>query len=308
MWTISISVLQMRCLKEVSPGYVGGNSFWVNDGEISNRGIDLSVTARIMQNDRFQWTSTLNGTYLKNRVERLSGGENDFINGSSPAAGMVDYATIIKPGEAIGTFWGYEWTGLDEKGHDTYTDVDGNQMIDGGDRKVIGKANPDFTLGWNNSLSYKNWDLNLFFNGSFGAKRLNLVRYTMASAEGNSRFVTLADAYLKGFDKIGSSATYPSLTEGGNNLQPVSTKWLENADFLRLENISLSYTFPKKTTGFADLRLTFSCQNLFTITGYKGMDPAGTTFSNSSVDVDAGIDMGAYPSPRTFTFGLRMNF
>ena len=260
------------------------------------------------QNDRFQWTSTLNGTYLKNRVERLSGGENDFINGSSPAAGMVDYATIIKPGEAIGTFWGYEWTGLDEKGHDTYTDVDGNQMIDGGDRKVIGKANPDFTLGWNNSLSYKNWDLNLFFNGSFGAKRLNLVRYTMASAEGNSRFVTLADAYLKGFDKIGSSATYPSLTEGGNNLQPVSTKWLENADFLRLENISLSYTFPKKTTGFADLRLTFSCQNLFTITGYKGMDPAGTTFSNSSVDVDAGIDMGAYPSPRTFTFGLRMNF
>ena len=221
---------------------------------------------------------------------------------------MVDYATIIKPGEAIGTFWGYEWTGLDEKGHDTYRDVDGNQSIDGGDRKVIGKANPDFTLGWNNSLSYKNWDLNLFFNGSFGAKRLNLVRYTMASAEGNSRFVTLADAYLKGFDKIGSSATYPSLTEGGNNLQPVSTKWLENADFLRLENISLSYTFPKKTTGFADLRLTFSCQNLFTITGYKGMDPAGTTFSNSSVDVDAGIDMGAYPSPRTFTFGLRMNF
>ena len=295
-------------LKRSIPGYVGGNSFWVNDGEISNRGIDLSVTARIMQNDRFQWTSTLNGTYLKNRVERLSGGENDFINGSSPAAGMVDYATIIKPGEAIGTFWGYEWTGLDEKGHDTYTDVDGNQMIDGGDRKVIGKANPDFTLGWNNSLSYKNWDLNLFFNGSFGAKRLNLVRYTMASAEGNSRFVTLADAYLKGFDKIGSSATYPSLTEGGNNLQPVSTKWLENADFLRLENISLSYTFPKKTTGFADLRLTFSCQNLFTITGYKGMDPAGTTFSNSSVDVDAGIDMGAYPSPRTFTFGLRMNF
>lgn len=68
----------------------------------------------------------------------------------------------------------------------------------------------------------------------------------MASAEGNSRFVTLADAYLKGFDKIGSSATYPSLTEGGNNLQPVSTKWLENADFLRLENISLSYTFPKR--------------------------------------------------------------
>ena len=78
-------------LKRSIPGYVGGNSFWVNDGEISNRGIDLSVTARIIQNDRFQWSSTLNGTYLKNRVERLSGGKDDFINGSSPAAGMVDY-------------------------------------------------------------------------------------------------------------------------------------------------------------------------------------------------------------------------
>lgn len=118
-------------------------------------------------------------------------------------------------------------------------------MIDGGDRKVIGKANPDFTLGWNNSLSYKNWDLNLFFNGSFGAKRLNLVRYTMASAEGNSRFVTLADAYLKGFDKIGSSATYPSLTEGGNNLQPVSTKWLENADSF-VWRISVFHTLSPK--------------------------------------------------------------
>ena len=85
----------------------------------------------------------------------------------------------------------------------------------------------------------------------------------MASAEGNSRFVTLADAYLKGFDKIGSSATYPSLTEGGNNLQPVSTKWLEDADFLRLENISLSYTFPKKTTGFADFAAYFQLSEPF---------------------------------------------
>ena len=87
-----------------------------------------------------------------------------------------------------------------------------------------------------------------------------------------------------------------------------STKWLESADFFRLENISLSYNLSKKITKFADIRLTLSCQNLFTVSGYKGMDPAGTTFSNNNVDVDAGIDMGAYPTPRTFTFGVRMNF
>lgn len=295
-------------LQKKMPEYMGGTKFWVNNGEISNYGLDLSLTAHIIQKRDFTWTSSLNGTYLKNEVKKLSGGDSDFFYGSSPASGMIDYATIIKPGEAIGSFWGYVWTGLDEKGNDTYLDRDESGAIDGSDRTVIGKATPDFTLGWNNSLSYKNWDLNLFFNSSFGAKRLNLVRFTMSSMVGDSRFVTLQDAYTKGFDKIGQSAEYPSLTGKGNNYLPVSTKWLENADYVRLENISLSYNLSKKVTKIADIRLTLSCQNLFTITGYKGMDPAGTTFSNSNVDVDAGIDMGAYPSPRTFTFGVRMNF
>ena len=295
-------------LTKTMPGYKGGTSYWVNNGEISNRGVDIELTAHLFQNDDFSWTTTLNGTYLKNRVEKLAGGEDDFFYGSSPAPGMVDYATIIKPGEAIGSFWGYEWTGLDEKGNDVYLDVDESGVIDGSDRKIIGKATPDFTLGWNNSLRYKNWELNMFFNGSFGAKRMNLVRFTMASMVGDSRFVTLREAYEQGFDKVGNGAKYPSLTGSGNNYQPVSTKWLESADFFRLENISLSYNLSKKITKFADIRLTLSCQNLFTVSGYKGMDPAGTTFSNNNVDVDAGIDMGAYPTPRTFTFGVRMNF
>lgn len=293
-------------LQKTMPGYKGGSTYWVNDGEISNKGVDISINATLVQGKNFNWSTTLNGTYLKNRVERLAGGENDFFFGSKPAAGMVDEASIIKPGYAIGSFYGYEWTGLDANGNDTYLDRDGNGVIDGSDRAVIGKATPDFTIGWNNTLTYNNWDLNIFFNGSFGAERLNLVRYTMASMVGDSRFITLRDAYVNGFDKIGQSAEYPSLT--GNNYQAVSTKWMEKADFVRLENISLSYTFPKKMTKFADVRLSFSCQNLFTITGYKGLDPAGSTFSNSNVDVDAGIDMGAYPTPRTFTFGVRMNF
>ena len=166
----------------------------------------------------------------------------------------------------------------------------------------------DFTIGWNNTLTWKNWDLNLFFNGAFGVDRLNLARFTMASMVGDSRFITLREAYTENFDKVGQSAMYPGLKVTGNNYQAVSTKWVEDASYVRLENISLSYNLPKKVAKFADIRFTLSCQNLFTITGYKGMDPVGTTFSNSNVDVDAGIDMGAYPTPRTFTFGVRMNF
>ena len=295
-------------LQKTVPGYKGGSTYWVNDGEISNKGVDISINAALIQNKNFSWSTTLNGTYLKNKVEKLAGGENDFFFGSKPAAGMVDEATIIKPGYAIGSFYGYEWTGLDKNGNDTYLDRDNNGVIDGSDRTVIGKATPDFTFGWNNTLTYKNWDLNVFVNGSFGAQRLNLVRFTMASMVGDSRFVTLREAYFNGFDKVGQGAEYPSLTGSGNNYQAVSTKWMENADYVRLENISLSYTFPRSMTKFADIRLSFSCQNLFTITGYKGLDPAGSTFSTSNVDVDAGIDMGAYPTPRTFTFGVRMNF
>ena len=168
-------------LKKTMPSYKGGASYWVNDGEISNRGVDVSLTAHLIQNKDFTWSTTLNGTYLKNRVEKLAGGENDFFFGSKPASGMVDEATIIKPGYAIGSFYGYVWTGLDESGKDTYLDMDGNGAIDGADRQVIGKATPDFTIGWNNTLTWKNWDLNLFFNGAFGVDRLNLARFTMAS-------------------------------------------------------------------------------------------------------------------------------
>ena len=85
-------------------------------------------------------------------------------------------------------------------------------------------------------------------------------------------------------------------------------KWLENADYFRCENISVAYTFPRSQTKFADIRLALSAQNLFTITGYKGIDPAGSAFSDNNVDRDNGLDMGAYPNPRTFSFGVRLTF
>ena len=127
-----------------------------------------------------------------------------------------------------------------------------NNLLDE-DKEIIGTTIPKWFGGFNNTFTYKNWDLNVFVNGSFGAQRLNLVRFTMASMVGDSRFVTLREAYFNGFDKVGQGAEYPSLTGSGNNYQAVSTKWMENADYVRLENISLSYTFPRSMTKFADM-------------------------------------------------------
>ena len=144
--------------------------------------------------------------------------------------------------------------------------------------------------------------MNVFFNASFGAQRLNLVRFAMNSQVGASMFVTDAD-YL---GLVGKEM--PTLGASNKNYGN-STKWLENADYFRCQNLSIAYNLPRSAVkGICDLRFSFSVQNLFTITGYKGNDPAGASFSSSHVDVNNGLDMGSYPNPRTFTFGVRMTF
>ena len=308
--TVSVDYFDKRTsdalLKRTAPNYVGGTSYWVNAGEVSNKGVDLTITGRIIQNDNLQWTSSLNGSYLKNKVTKLTA-EEPVIYGASPSPGTVDPATIVKEGEAIGTFYGYKWAGLtkNDKGEfvDSYYTKDGQITTNpsGEDKMVLGCANPDFTLGWNNTITYKNWDFNVFFNAAFGAQRLNLVDFAMNSMVGASMFVTAKDH----FDNVGKTMPTPGAT---NSNYGNSSKWLENADYLRCENISIAYTLPRKVTKFADIRFSLSAQNLFTITGYKGIDPAGASFSANSVDVDNGMDMGAYPNPRTSTLGVRMNF
>lgn len=309
-------------LKRTIPNYDGGGSYWVNAAEISNRGIDFSINATILDHPDFSWTTTFNGTYLKNEVKDLAGLE--FLPGANIASGMfsTDGITRVQVGQPIGAFYGYEWIGLEEirkengeleTVRDAFVDRNNDGIIDSKDRTFIGKANPDFTLGWNNSLRWKNWDLNVFFTGSFGADRFNMVRYTGTSMTGDFAFITLKEYLNDNYDSKGLSARYPSVNVTGNNYQAAatSTKYMEKANYIRLDNISLSYNLSKSVSKFADLRFTFSCQNLFTISSYKGMDPAGISFvdtSTGSVDTNDGIDLGAYPLTRSYTFGVRMNF
>ena len=308
--TVSLDYYDKRTsdalLQQTAANYLGGTKYWVNAGEVSNKGLDISITGRILQSKDWQWTSSLNGSYLKNKVTKLTAQE-PTLYGDSPSPGTVEACTIIREGEAIGTFYGYKWAGLQQTADgqwvDSYYKADGSVTTtpEGGDRQVLGKSSPDFTLGWNNTISWKNWDFNCFFNAAFGAQRLNLVRFAMNTSVGASMFVTDKDY----FNEVGKTMpTYGSETKNYGN----SSKWLEDADYLRLENISVAYTLPRKVTKFADLRFSFSVQNVFTISGYKGIDPAGASFSASKVDADSGIDMGAYPNPRTFSLGVRMNF
>ena len=294
-------------LRQTTIDYAGSAGFWTNAGEVTNKGVDLTVTAHILQTKDLHWTSTLNASYLKNEVTKLTA-QSPRLYGYKPAPGTVDECTIITVGEAIGSFYGFKWAGLQKNAEgqwiDTYYNAKGEVTATpdaSTDRFVLGHANPDFTFGWNNSITYKNWEFNAFFNAAFGAKRLNLVRFTMNSTPGASKFVTDKDY----FSEVGK--TMPTLG-AENKIYGNSDKWLENANYLRCENVSVAYTLPRSMMKFADVRLSLSAQNLFTLTGYKGMDPAGASFSDNNVDNNNGIDMGTYPNPRTFTFGVRLTF
>ena len=294
-------------LQTSSPGYLGGTRYWVNAGEVSNKGFDVTINGQILQTKDWKWSTTLNASYIKNEVTKMTA-EDPIIYGQTPSPGTIDPCTIIKEGEAIGTFYGFKWAGVKEndKGQfvDMYYAADGSITATpdaSKDRFVLGRSNPDVTFGWNNSVSYKNWDFNVFCNAAFGAKRLNMVRFAMNSMVGASMFVTDKDY----FNNVG--ITMPTMG-AENKTYGNSDKWLEKADYFRCENISIAYTFPRSVTKLADIRLSLSAQNLFTITSYKGIDPAGSSFGGDNVDRDNGLDMGAYPNPRTITMGVRVNF
>lgn len=288
-------------LQTTPPYYLGGKSYYVNAGEVSNTGVDLGITAHIIQGGDWNWDSNIQASYMKNRVEKLNALEPIIYSGSTQS--IVNDALIVKEGEPIGSFYGYQWAGINSDGQDTYYNQAGQVVTDptAEDRVILGKASPDFTLGWNNTVSWKNLSLNVFFNGSFGAQRLNALRYAMNTLTGNSRFVT-EESWLS---EVGVTMADPS--KYTTNFCPgESSKWIDNADYWRLENISLAYDFKRSLTGFADIRVSLSAQNLFTLTNYKGVNPASMSFGD--VEWKKGIDMGSAPAPRTYTIGARFIF
>lgn len=285
------------------PGYLGGQPFWINAGEVSNTGLDFGITANVIQNREWNWTTSVQGSVMKNKVEKMTTGEPRLYSGSMQS--IVTDASVIMEGEPIGSLYGFQWAGIDDEGYDTYVAADGSitRTPTSADRVVLGRATPTFTFGWNNTVTWKNWSLNAFFNSAFGAKRINVLRYAMCSMIGNSRMFTSPDAIT------GMGTTMPDPTVANNQYIGNSSKWVENANYFRLENITLGYDLKKELTRFADIHLSFSIQNLFTITSYKGLNPASYSFGGTNVpEWQQGIDVGTNPCPRTYTFGARFTF
>ena len=283
------------------PKYNGGGTYWVNQGKLNNTGVELSLTTFPVK-EAVTWETSLNASYVKNEVADLAGDDFVLTANYSDLGGPMQ---IMKPGYPMGSFYVYQWKGFDDKGANLYQKADGSLTTSptSDDLVVKGQASPKWTMGWNNTISWKNWTVNIFFNAATGYNRLNISRYTAASMTGNSRFVTLRDAYFKGWDHVSNKAeaAYPSLTNTESKNYANSDFWLEDASFVKLKNVSISYRIPRRVAKFASIQLSVSAQDLFTITRYKGMDPEVYT----SYD---GLDYGAYPIPRTITFGAKIRF
>jgi TonB-linked SusC/RagA family outer membrane protein len=292
------------------PNYDGGGSYLRNVGKVNNKGIELSVEGTIISAEDFTWSSSVN--YFSNRNKVVSLGNDDIIEVGGANGLISSSIQVVKVGSPLSSFYLIPWEGVYQTqdgvyqpGDAKYKDVDGNGTIGFEDRVVTGSALPKFQYGFNNTFNYKNFGLNIFIQGSYGNKVFNASYAATAIPTSDVRFITLSDA-SNYWTPTNTSSTWrnPAST---NKAWVESSQFLQDASFARLKNISLSYKLDENIFKGMTAKFYVSAQNLFTITKYKGFDPEATSTSAGS-DTQSGIDLGAYPSPKTFTVGTQITF
>ena len=313
-------------LQKPIPLFDGGGTAWTNIGEVRNRGIDLQLTGVILQSKDWRWETVFNFSYNQNQVIDL--GENTRVSpGSQIANGASINSAVLEVGKPMGSIMGYTWLGLwktseaeeaakwgQQPGDNHFKDFNGDYILNAEDLNIIGKAFPDKIIGWNNMFSWKRLDVNVMFQGAFGAQRLNLGRYLMNQPNSDVKWMTGREGWFNRWTPDNQNTWVPNPFSTTVNPHLESQQYLENANYLRLTNLSVSYTLPKSMIKVCDLTLTVSAQNLVTFTSYKGGDPEATMSSlgkdggAGNSDTNAGIDAISYPQPRAFTLGAKLSF
>lgn len=297
--------------------YQGGGSITANVGDIENKGIELSLRGNIIASKYWSWDNNINFSSVSNKVTSL--GKETEIYERIDIAGLNGQPEFVyKVGEPLGTFWGLKYLGpwkADQAeeaakygaipGDARYEDLDNNYSIDGSDYQIIGCGMPKYTLGWNNTISFKKFTVNAFFQGVFGVDKLNYTRCLHMMASRDARQATLAEIKERYIPGEQEDAFLPAWSPTSNWV-PSSTLFMEDASYLRLKNLSIAYAFNVKKVG--DFKVSLNATNLFTITSYKGLDPESSNIGGGGSDISQGIDYGAYPNSRTYTIGLDITF
>ncbi|GIZ07775.1 TonB-dependent receptor [Flavobacterium sp. UMI-01] len=297
-----------------------------NIGEINNKGFEISLNTRNITNENFRWTTDFNWSTNKNEVKKLIGGI-DVIQNAAPGYFSNQSGThILREGEAAGVFYGLEYMGVyqggtlptgtattaaaatRQAGDPLFLDVDGSGVITTGDRKLIGDPNPDWNMGITNNFTYKNFDLNIFFQGSYGGDVFNLTKAQLYRGNSNA-----LKEVLNAWTPTNTNTDIPRVVA---DRREISSRFVEDGSYIRLKNIALGYNFPSTVIdrlGVESLRFTISAQNLLTFTKYSGLDPEVSYFGSGggntgTANTTKGFDFGNFPTVRSVNFSLSLKF
>ncbi len=292
----------------------------VNIGEMRNQGIDFTIITKGQMSNGIQYEVQLNGGFLSNEIVFLSDGV-EFVNGNVDYRGIQPIRNAV--GQSLSSFYGYEVAGLfrdasDVSGHATqadaapgrfkFRDLDGDGEITPDDRTFIGSPVPDFTGGLNLLLDYKGFELNIYTFLSAGAEIFNvskLFTHFYPLFPGAAISADVKDSWTFS-DPSGSIPVFENASNFSTNTQ-ANDFYVENGTYFRMQNITLAYNLPAtliNSWNMSKVRVFLSANNLFTITGYDGLDP--TVAGNA--DTQFGIDRGNFPITRGYTFGLNIGF
>ena len=259
-----------------------------NIGEMSSKGVEFSLNAKLIENEKFQWNANFNASKFERRIEYLDL-ETDILLGGT-GVGTGGTAQIHRVDYTPSAFYVYRQLynpdGSAIEG--AYADINGDGIVNGDDRYIYYNQDPDLTLGFATNMNYKNFDFSFNLRASLGNHVYNAINAGKAQYALINNNGALGNIHTSVLDTNFNTTTDVVLSD----------MFVENASFLRMDNISLGYTFQKWLAGKASLRLSAGVQNVFTITDYSGLDP----------EITGGIDNTIYPRQRTFLFGANVKF
>ena len=308
------------------PQYSGGGSIFRNLGEVNNSGFEFALTGLIINEKNFKWNSTLNAAFSQNEVVNIGEPDPDPVSGKpkrifqdgDAGAGMTNLPEmVIMAGRSLSNYWGLKYLGVWQAneaadaakfglvpGDSRYEDLNKDGVIGGDDYQIVGTGIPTGIFGWNNTLDYKNFTLNFFFQSMTGFDKWNFAYAQAMSGGADAREITHVDI-LNRWSPTNIGSNIPAFSKT-NKTEIQSSRFVEKGDYIRLKNLSLTYNLPKDLIKGVNGSVSVIGTNLWTVTNYSGIDPE--TVSNLGPSDARGADAGSYPNAKTWTFGINLIF